>query len=39
MKTALVMDRLQVDASEARERLDQAGGSIAQLIPDLGAGA
>lgn len=38
VKTALVMHRLGVDAREARTRLERAGGSIAQLIPDLGPG-
>jgi N-acetylmuramic acid 6-phosphate etherase len=39
VKTALVMGRLGVDAAEARRRLDDAGGVIARLVGDGGAGA
>jgi N-acetylmuramic acid 6-phosphate etherase len=39
VKTALVMGRLGVDAKEARRRLDEAGGVIARLVGDGGAGA
>jgi len=39
VKTALVMGRLGVDAKEARRRLDEAGGVIACLVGDHGAGA
>jgi N-acetylmuramic acid 6-phosphate etherase len=37
VKTAIVMGRLDVDAEEARRRLDAAGGLIARVVPDLGA--
>ncbi len=36
VKTALVMGRLGVDATEARRRLDDAGGVIVRLIGDEG---
>jgi N-acetylmuramic acid 6-phosphate etherase len=37
VKTAIVMGRLAVDAGEARQRLEAAGGLIARVVPDLGA--
>jgi N-acetylmuramic acid 6-phosphate etherase len=37
VKTAIVMGRLQVDAADARARLDAAGGLIGRIVPDLGA--
>ena len=38
VKTAIVMSRLSLDATEARRRLDRAGGSIAGLVGDLRSG-
>ena len=37
VKTAIVMGRLGLDRDAARARLDEAGGLIARVIPDLGA--
>jgi N-acetylmuramic acid 6-phosphate etherase len=37
VKLAIVMGRLDLDAESARRRLDDVGGVIARLIPDLGA--
>jgi N-acetylmuramic acid 6-phosphate etherase len=36
VKVAIVMGRLNVDARAARRRLDEEGGRIARVIPDLG---
>jgi N-acetylmuramic acid 6-phosphate etherase len=36
VKLAIVMGRLGLDADAARQRLDDAGGVIARVIPDLG---
>lgn len=36
VKTAMVMSRLSLDVGEARRRLDEAGGSIADVAGDLG---
>jgi N-acetylmuramic acid 6-phosphate etherase len=35
VKTAIVMQRLQLDPGEARRRLDQVGGSLAELVGAL----
>jgi N-acetylmuramic acid 6-phosphate etherase len=37
VKTAIVMGRLGVGADAARQRLDDAGGLITRVIPDLGS--
>ena len=37
VKTAIVMGKLDVDAKEARARLDAEGGLIGRVVPDLGA--
>jgi N-acetylmuramic acid 6-phosphate etherase len=37
VKTAIVMSRLALDADEARRRLEAVGGSIADVVGDLGA--
>jgi N-acetylmuramic acid 6-phosphate etherase len=37
VKVAIVMGRLKVDAGTARKMLDDEGGRIARVIPDLGA--
>jgi N-acetylmuramic acid 6-phosphate etherase len=37
VKTGIVMGRLNIDRAAARQRLDAHGGSIASVIPDLGA--
>ncbi len=37
VKTAMVMSKLSLDAGQARRRLDEAGGSIADVAGDLGA--
>jgi N-acetylmuramic acid 6-phosphate etherase len=36
VKVAIVMGRLGVDAATARARLDEEGGRIARVVPDLG---
>jgi N-acetylmuramic acid 6-phosphate etherase len=36
VKTALVMGKLDVDAAEARRRLEEAGGRVADVVGDLG---
>ena len=38
VKTAIVMSRLGLEARQARARLEEAGGSIADLVGNLGAG-
>ncbi len=35
VKTAIVMSRLGVDSQQARQRLDEVGGAIAELVGDL----
>ncbi len=36
VKTAIVMSRLELDAQQARERLEEVDGAIARLVGDLG---
>ena len=38
VKTAIVIGRLELDATAARARLEAAGGSIGRVVPDLGGG-
>ena len=38
VKTAIVMSRLSLDAQQARQRLDDAGGSIAHVVGNLHTG-
>jgi N-acetylmuramic acid 6-phosphate (MurNAc-6-P) etherase len=37
VKTAIVMSRLSLGVDEARRRLESAGGSIADVVGDLGS--